>query len=424
MNPFYDIIIVGAGISGLSAAIHSLERKPAANLLILESGEAEGGRARSRTFADGFIWDEGAHWFHGGNANPFFQWANKRYDLGPMVEDTVDQRMIVGDISSARYNAAYEDLTRVYEEIIAKEHMFNGSLHAVAKYSSNPDVSYIADFMASEWMASDNAKIVAARDFFEDPLGPGGWQLKRGMGHVAYSMKAEAINRGAAIHFNKVVKNIFRKDDLMVVNTSAGEVFSADHVIVTVSAGVLKSRNILFDTDVEIVIDKAISGLHMGHLAKGTLRVKEMYFHNAKIAADQPIDFIKEKQRAFIHVHTAGEDTLTVFSGGKRAEQFELMNEHDARNHCFEILDEIALIADVSNYLAIPEIYKTAWAADPHFLGSYSICEPGFYRQNPLDCGRLTIAGEAFLQNHEDSAGQITGAWRSGQIAAQMIKGL
>jgi protoporphyrinogen oxidase len=49
-NPEYDVIIVGAGMAGLSAAYRILTRRPDTKLLILESRERIGGRIWSIPF--------------------------------------------------------------------------------------------------------------------------------------------------------------------------------------------------------------------------------------------------------------------------------------------------------------------------------------------------------------------------------------
>jgi monoamine oxidase len=49
-NPKYDVIVVGAGMAGLSAAYRILTQRPGTNLLILESRGRIGGRIWSIPF--------------------------------------------------------------------------------------------------------------------------------------------------------------------------------------------------------------------------------------------------------------------------------------------------------------------------------------------------------------------------------------
>ena len=55
--PLYDVLIIGAGLSGLSAA-HYLHSHSVTNLLVLEARDRVGGRTRTQT-VDGFPLDTG-----------------------------------------------------------------------------------------------------------------------------------------------------------------------------------------------------------------------------------------------------------------------------------------------------------------------------------------------------------------------------
>ncbi|MBW8734560.1 MAG: FAD-dependent oxidoreductase, partial [Asticcacaulis sp.] len=58
-----DVIIIGAGIAGLSAALEC--KRAGLSFRILEACDQPGGRARSRTLLSGRTVDLGAHWLHG-----------------------------------------------------------------------------------------------------------------------------------------------------------------------------------------------------------------------------------------------------------------------------------------------------------------------------------------------------------------------
>jgi monoamine oxidase len=62
-----DVIIIGAGMAGLSAALE-LKRR-GISFAILEAQDQPGGRAITHYFPTGVIADLGAHWLHGKN-NP------------------------------------------------------------------------------------------------------------------------------------------------------------------------------------------------------------------------------------------------------------------------------------------------------------------------------------------------------------------
>ena len=77
-NP--KIIIVGAGLSGLSAAVKLIENGYD-DLLILEAENRIGGRIHSVVFSDGFV-DLGGQWVHGEKNNSVYEMADGKYDFG------------------------------------------------------------------------------------------------------------------------------------------------------------------------------------------------------------------------------------------------------------------------------------------------------------------------------------------------------
>jgi len=58
-----DVVVVGAGISGLGFASWYRERRPGARVLVLESAPEPGGYCRT-VEQDGFVWDYSGHFFH------------------------------------------------------------------------------------------------------------------------------------------------------------------------------------------------------------------------------------------------------------------------------------------------------------------------------------------------------------------------
>jgi protoporphyrinogen oxidase len=58
-----DIVVIGAGMSGLGFANWYRERDPAARVLVLEAEDEPGGYCRT-VVRDGFVWDYSGHFFH------------------------------------------------------------------------------------------------------------------------------------------------------------------------------------------------------------------------------------------------------------------------------------------------------------------------------------------------------------------------
>jgi protoporphyrinogen oxidase len=58
-----DVVVIGAGVSGLGFANWYRERHPAARVLVLEAESEPGGYCRT-VVQDGFVWDYSGHFFH------------------------------------------------------------------------------------------------------------------------------------------------------------------------------------------------------------------------------------------------------------------------------------------------------------------------------------------------------------------------
>ena len=72
----YDIVVIGAGVSGLGFANWYRERDPAARVLVLEAESEPGGYCRT-VVRDGFVWDYSGHFFHFKDAS-IEKWLRER----------------------------------------------------------------------------------------------------------------------------------------------------------------------------------------------------------------------------------------------------------------------------------------------------------------------------------------------------------
>ena len=71
----HEVVIIGAGISGLSCARHLAPYKDHLNVTVLEASNRIGGRIKTITTNDGTVLDFGAQFIHGTCGNPLYDFA-------------------------------------------------------------------------------------------------------------------------------------------------------------------------------------------------------------------------------------------------------------------------------------------------------------------------------------------------------------
>ena len=413
----YDVVIVGAGICGLTAALE-LKACGINNVILLEAADRVGGRAKTVNLSNGQSFNEGANWFHGGDDNPFFRWAKARYDLGELVLDdnpkTKACKIVWNSGSLDQMRDVFSELDKAYDKLSSDPDI---SLHDVAASLNSSKAMEIIEFMAQGWMAVDNASKVAAREYFEDPLGPGGWQMAEGMDLLMEQMAADVRKGGGVILCNSAVTGIFEKDGVVHVS-AAGKIIKAATALITVSPPVLSSRAIMFEHDIQKMIAQKTEGIIMGNLVKLVIPVRKEFFEMHNIQRDTPIYMVDD--HCFVHVCTAGKSAISLFKGGQNARDMEQWGQAQLQDFIQSTLSKIYFLNGYEKFMD-GDFTVTQWGCDPLQRGSYSICKPGFTRSDPFAKNAIFFSGEAFLADPNDSPGQMAGAWAAGKKVATMI---
>ncbi len=416
----YDTIIVGAGICGLTAAIELAAKGQ--HVLMLEAQDYIGGRMKSIPVGDGLYFNEGAHWFHGGDINPFYQWARARYDLGPIIEDkgAVSRRVSLEGRDVTREFLA---VAKEFDDIAGKRMMESGDDFSMANIARDMHLQYadvFVKFRAQLWMAGDNPAEIAVRGIYEDPLGAGGWQLAKGMSHLIDQMTAEARGLGVVIRTEAEVVSALTSDGGAHVQTADGTLLEAKIALVTVPIGALKEKTIAFDRDMQNQLDEPLGGMEMGAFYKAALRVYDDYFTKAGIPVDSPVWSIDKNALKFVHAHTAGKPIITVFTGGMQARMMEGWDKERVRDFALEAITQTPFFPGIEGHIVGGPI-TTSWWSNRSTRGAYSLKKPDCKKSDPIRSGNIVVAGEAWLKSAKESPGQMAGAWKSAQKAVALI---
>ncbi|KAJ4711589.1 putative Polyamine oxidase [Melia azedarach] len=256
-----SVIIIGAGVSGISAA-KTLAENGIEDIVILEASDRIGGRVRNEKFG-GVSVELGAGWIAGvggKESNPVWELAAKS-----------GLRTCFSDYSNARYNI-YDRSGKIFPSGVAADSYKKAVDSAIAKLKNlEVDNSKVGEVMkaATEPPSSPKTPIELAIDFilhdFEmaevEPIstyvdfGEREFLVADERGYVCllYKMAEEFLcSSGGKIldsrlQLNKVVRELQHSRNGVTVKTEDGCVYEANYVILSVSVGVLQSDLISFE---------------------------------------------------------------------------------------------------------------------------------------------------------------------------------
>lgn len=417
MTQSIDVIIVGAGVAGLSAAAEL--RGAGVRCVVLEATGRIGGRA----FTDhpaalgGVAFDHGASWLHAAGRNPLVPIARAHGD-GLWNSDSRATRrvMIDGRAASSAELTAYA----------AAQERFSAYGAALAAGASDPGFGpAFAPLAAEPWTATIafwEACLIAAAD--PDDFSLQDWHLNQLDGEnmsVAGGIGAFVARRLGPPAGEIVLGTPVRRlswGDGVVASTQHGT-WSARAAIVTVSTGVLAAGGIVFDPELPDAARTAVRALPMGLLTKVAMPI------NGDCGLPDRCSLQRRLARGeagmFFQARPRGEPHVVGFVGGPAA--WELSRAGPAATEAFA-RDQwrVCMGADADRGLG-PAVV-TIWGENPAFLGAYAYATPGHADARrqlglPLAGGRLIFAGEAVCT--DGLAGTVGGAWLSGRQAAQTV---
>jgi len=454
----FDVIIVGAGLAGLSAAVTFIDAN-ITNILILEAQHQIGGRVRTESIGDGFVFDYGAQWIHGKEGNSIYEFARERGllsndpsfegeglyltqngetvdsalvdEVSEKVDEALDNILLLNDPSTSNIDAVFRNVERQLTAAKSVDHLLQSRLvdwHRKYQLIDNACTSL-------EHLAID-----AWSEFNECP-GNYCQLVENGFSSVVEVLQ-KRIPQGS-IRCNEPVRRIVWKgeseDDNVHIETSNGETFQCHHVIVTCSAGYLqRNSREMFKPSLPEEWHSAFDAIGFGTITK-ILLVFQKPFWDDQCRGFQFIwtdDNVEEEGvpswyrflTGFDVVQSSSSAALLGWVGGEGAASLDADNTITN-----EILGEecVRLLQQFTGLTNIPtpcKTFRSRWSTNQYVLGAYS------YRRAPFDaslidpgktlsdgaCRRpaLLFAGEAFHQNHYSTT---HGAFESGRDQASRI---
>ena len=409
-----DVIIIGAGSAGLSAAKELT--KQGISFIVVEASHRIGGRAYSEEIAPDVWFDLGCAYLVAGSdaenhideSNPFIDFA-KSY--GAVIEEyQYDAHYIhngrpLDDNEMKAREAFHQDC----EEAI-RSSVEGGDDRAISELIDleNPYVTPYMDMMAVT--APKDLDEASAPDFLYKVEEYTDFITLRGYGNIVAQWGSDV-----KVSLNTKVESVDWSGKDVLVRTAKGSI-RARCLLSTVSNGILAAQHIHFEPRLPDWKMDAIQGVPMGAENKiGVHFTKDVFGPGA---SGYYQSWSSEAQGAYIDVNLMSTNVVSVFMGGR----FSIWMEQQGQQAAHEFaVDRIADIFGNDIRQSVGRSIVTAWVTDPWTLGSYASALPGQFHQReslPLAIdNKLFFAGEATARAN----GTCSGAYWSGVRAAREV---
>ncbi|KAL8558515.1 hypothetical protein ACOMHN_038839 [Nucella lapillus] len=417
------IVIIGAGIAGVAAG-NMLAKEGFTNFKILEASDRIGGRIWTVvTDEDGSKAEMGANWIHGVENNPIYQIADENHLLQLRHKDKSlrSKTMFVGENGSVVNDRLVKEIDLLYGLLLTQcENFFTDGLSVPEDDDSvgaflqrnfedkvghyNNGDRHVRELIFGHRKlleccisGCDNLDEVALQDFGSYENLPGiHYTIPPGFDTILDILGKNTPKDN--IVFNSPVRCVkwdlgAESDYPVCVEMENGETHYANHVIVTVSLGVLKTAcDRMFQPSLPSEKVQAINGLGYGVVDKVFLEFDQPIvgsdIFRLNILWDDETPHKPEMchswTRKIYSFEVVHERILVGWLSGKEALYMESLTEEEVGRDCAQVLKKV-LKKEVP---APVRVLRTRWGSNPLTLGSYSFIKVGSCLQDITELGK------------------------------------
>lgn len=425
-----QVVIIGAGISGLTIG-HELQKVSSDfDVQILEAKDRLGGR----TFTverKPFAVDLGASWIHGIKRNPLYALAQK-LKLNFFITDDIKKPLTYLDSDHILPQRERNELDSVFEN-------FKNASDDNDKLGT--DISLAAAYLKflhlkhPKFTDVDNNKLrhilvsEVENDFGTEAehISYKYWDSGMDYGNVNALLKdgmislVEHLAAGSHVELNqKVIAVDWQNPDQIIIKTNQ-KTYIADQVVITASLGALKKKQIEFLPALPAWKTEAINKIGFGQFSKVFLFYKTAFWPN-KYKWIENIPANPHSWPMFLNLHYFLEDAVLVaLHVGEEARRIDALSDE-------QIKDEVTLKLKKiwgSRVTRPVRIYKSNWSQDPENYGAYSYpalgsCPGDYDLVGKAVDDRIYFAGEA---TDSTMTSTVNAAYLSGiRVAKAIVK--
>ena len=425
----YDVVIIGAGMSGMTAARLLAEMGPGIKVLVLDARDRVGGRMYTSP-------DDISP--HGVELGAQFIWGSQA-DTFELVSKYGMQTRSSQHFGEANY-LYYRDGAAPAPRDEALRAAFTAKLRKAYEGYQGPDLS-LAAFASSNGVAGGPEAELLATEAAQWATEAGGLSLQAAIEDGAawnryrdedfilfggYSNLAERIaaDLSGKIRLESIVTDILWGEELCgVIYKDRGieSAVTARRVIVTLPVGVLQSGDVKFQPPLPKGKRQALDALAMGQAVVLPMLFSEPFWRDS---IPYPGGLRRLDGRVSFtvpHDNKRGGNAINGYFTGEAAQQMSALGPDGALKQALSWLEQTTGVTGLQEKLTWHAVAD--WVTDPYSYGCYSITRPGGHGQREefaRPVGQtLFFAGEATEPApHYQS---VHGAYRSGKRVVREV---
>ncbi len=409
-NP--DVVIIGAGIAGLTAARTLLAA--GRSVVVVEAAGRIGGRAYTENTTFGVPFDHGCSWITAADNNPFKS-ISENYGFELMNHSDASGALFVeGQRATTSQRRAYDQGWGAVEQALNAAGKKGLDVSATSVVPADVAFSGVAQTWIGPMDWGVDFDHLSTRDYWMAADASPSYMVREGLGAVVSRFGA-----GLPVKLNTRATAINWGGGGVAVQTTAGTI-TAKAAVITVSTGVLSAGYIRFTPKLPIWKGEAIADLPMGLLAKITLQFDGArlgfvpnHWLSYWVANEMPA------QACYFITWPFGYNYMVGFVGGSFGWELSGAGTGEAVDFA---LGEIVKMAGGDARKHFVKGHLTQWAENPNTLGAYAAAMPGRYEAReelPRPIGEtLFFAAEAMGGPY---VALCSGAYVSGAATAKQV---